>query len=1060
MSEIISSILTRSGTGQEQRYISALDPDNFELHDFTIEDWTLFAYNFSEYINYFSTNNDKEASGNWKNFFKKITTEELPNRGTRDYEKFKNSISDTIIQYSNTATLTPHLTLFVSFLKLLEFSKDRFNTINKRHLDFYYKEILQVDKKAPTSDQAHIIFELAKKITDKQIEEGSLLDAKKDTIGKQLTYTTDEEIIVNKTKVGALKTVFNTTYLNEDNEVVKEIRISDVANTTDGIETALPDEEPYWYPFGYPSNTKETITLQSASVGFSIASPMLALKEGYRTVTVTLNFENNLGDYVFDTVEVLESVTLFASGAKEWIEPKLTAINKVSDFEISFIFVLAHDIPALEAYNPAVLFKNYTTTKPLVHFSFDISNTTGYDFYRFLAANTIHKITINVNVTGIKTPVVENDNGVLKTHKPFHPFTTRPIKGARFSVDYDEAFTKGWTSFTVNMQWKNTPEDFTNWYKAYLEEATNTSITNYIQALDETSNTNKTLIVTNETHFKATKRLIHAAGENSEINDTIIDLFVKNTEGTGNEVQTFYTANITIENTSNAYAVDKAGPLELSLKQSFLHDIYPRLYAMAISSENKAISLPNEPYIPLIENISVDYVAEETLVLSEASIDNNRIQLFHEHPFGQNEENYAIKKTLQEEKNIREIFDTDIIQTTLVPRYCLGGHLFIGLENVVVQQNVSLLIQVLEGSENPEAISFDKNEKIDWSILCDNKWKSLEENIIQNNTDNFLKSGIVKFSIPKEATNTNTLLPEGYVWLRARMNKSFDAVCKVIDIHAQAVLATFKNNENNVSHLKDGLPSDTIKKLITRIPQIKSVKQPYNAFGGSEEETDANFYRRISERLRHKNRTITMWDYENLILQQFSEIYKVKCLNHTSNTSYTAAGNVSLVVVPDTVNKNVFDMFQPRVSTATLNAIKTYVNALNGLYIEALVINPNYEEVQIGLEVQFYDGYDENFYKEQLKTDITRFLSPWAFDDTKEVTFGIMLHKSVLIDYIEKLVYVDYLQNVTMNGDASIYKIEPSDPKSILVSHKSHTVSTVLTTCKGTKQIIEQTCQL
>lgn len=1066
MSEIISSILTRSGTGQEQRYISALDPDNFELHDFTIEDWILFAYNFSENLNYFSTDNHEEATGNWKNFFKKLTTEKIPYRGTRDYEKLKETISDALTEFTDDAKLTPHLTLFVCFLQLLEFSKEQFNNITKRHLDFYYKEILQVNKRAPISDQAHIIFELAKKTSEQRIKNGTELDAKKDTEGNPLIYTTDEEIIVNKTAVGALKTLFNTTYINKAAVIVKEIKVSAIANTADGISEPLTEDDPYWYPFGYPSNTDNRTTLQDASLGFSIASPMFALKEGYRTVTVTIEFDNNFGDDTFDISEVLNTIKLYASGAEKWIEPELTGINEVNDGttgfskEISFTFVLGYDLPALTNYDQEILLTKYNTTNPLVRFVFDISNNVGYEFYRFLAGNVVKKITINVAVDGIQNALVENDNGVLKTNKPFNPFTTRPIKGSNFTVNYSEAFSKKWTDFNIALQWKNTPDNFTTWYEAYAKASSYTSITTYADNLETPPVDKENLIVTDETHFKAEKRLIHAAGESSEINDVTIDLFKKETIGSGDEQQTFYTASIATKNTSNAYAIDKAGPLQVSLAQSFLHDTYPRFYAMAVSSENKNINLPNEPYTPLIESISVSYIAEETLTIAETDKTSNRIQLFHEHAFGQSEENYAIKKHQQEEKNIRDIFDTDTIQTLLVPRYCLGGHLFIGLENAAVQQNISLLVQALEGSENPEVASFDVNEKINWSILCNNKWKSLEESIITNNTDNFLKSGIVKFSIPREATADNTMLPEGYIWVKASMNKSYDAVCKVIDIHAQAVLATFENRENEVSHLKDGLPSGTIKKMVTRIPQVKAIAQPYNAFGGSQEETDDNFYRRISERLRHKNRAITLWDYENLILQEFSEIYKAKCLNHTSATSFTAAGHVTLIVVPDTVNKNVFDIYQPRVSMATLNAIKAYINSLNTLYVEALVINPNYEEVQIGLEAQFYEGFDENFYKEQLKTDITKFLSPWAFDDTKEVTFGVQLHKSVLIDYIEKLPYVDYLQNVTMNGDATIYKIAPSDPKSILVSHKEHAVSTVLTTCKGTKEIIEPICQL
>ncbi|XRE42844.1 T6SS baseplate protein J-like component [Tenacibaculum discolor] len=1058
MSKIISSILQRNGTGQELRYIDVLDPDNFELHDFTIEDWILFAYNFAEKLNYFPTGNHKVASGDWQDFFKKLTTADIPFKGTREYQKLKENISSTLNGYTEGGKLSPHLTLFVCFLELLEFSKERFNNLTKRHLDFYYKEILQVQKREPVSDQAHIIFELAKKITDERIEEGTLLDAKKDSLGNPLVYETTEELIVNKASVGAIKTIYNN-----NSESLKKIKASAVANTKDGFEEPLPEDAPYWYPFGYPASGKNAAELPDAVVGFSIASPMLLLQEGDRTVTITINFKNNFEENSFDVSELLQTVQIFGSGKEKWIEPTLVAINNVNDGalvatnQISFKFTLGYDSGALVEYNEEFLLTKYKTSHPLVRFEFDVSTAVGYDFYRFLAGNTLEKVTIKTDVKGVKSATVENDNGTVRTKKPFHPFTTRPIEGSNFSVSYDEAFSKKWKDFTVNLRWKNTPDDFKEWYEAYLKSSSFSSILTYANKLSKPINPIN-LIVKNYTYFKVEKRLLHAAGKAKETVGKVKDLFKKEVDEESEEVS--YISKFETENQGNAYDIEKAEALQLSLEQSFLHELYPKLYALAVSANNKNINLPNEPYTPLVESISVDYTAEETILMESMDLEENRIQLFHEHPFGQHEENYAEKKYLQEEKGIVDIFDKDIIQTTLVPRYCLGGHLFLGIENVDPQQNLSLLIQVLEGSENPLVESFGENEKINWSILCNNKWKTLENNVISNNTDNFLKSGIVKFSIPKEATSNNTLLPSGYTWIKAQMSKSFEAVCKAIGIHAQALETTFVNNNNEVSHLKNGLPSGTIKKMVTRIPQIKSVSQPYSSFGGSPEESDDDFYRRISERLRHKNRATTLWDYEHLILQEFPEIYKVKCLNHTSETSFTAAGNVTLVVVPDTVNKNVFDIYQPRVSKATLNSVTQYINALNTLHVNAEVINPNYEEVSIGLEVSFYDGYDENFYTEQLKTDITKFLSPWAFDETKEVTFGIMLHKSVLIDYLEKLPYVDYLQNVTMNGDANVYKIEPSDPKSILVSAKKHNVSTVLTTCKGTKKIIEQTCQL
>jgi hypothetical protein len=357
-------------------------------------------------------------------------------------------------------------------------------------------------------------------------------------------------------------------------------------------------------------------------------------------------------------------------------------------------------------------------------------------------------------------------------------------------------------------------------------------------------------------------------------------------------------------------------------------------------------------------------------------------------------------------------------------------------------QQLAVLFQIFEGSENPLASGFADGEKMEWSVLCSNNWTVLDSNhLIANATDNFLKSGIVKFSIPAEATKNNTLLPADLIWVKVRMNKNFDAVCKIIDILPQAVVAKFTNQGNELSHLKNGLQAKTISKLVERKQEIKSVSQPFNSFGGKPEETDDAYYRRISERLRHKNRAITLWDYEHLILQEFPEIHKVRCLNHTSADSYLSPGNVTIVVIPDIQNRNVFDLYEPRVSKATLNKIQSYINQLNSLHVNAVVINPEYEAVEISLNVRFYVGYDENYYKKVLQEDITKLLSPWAFERTIDLNFGTELHKSVVISYIEKLNYVDYVADLKMKHKGEFKPIIiPSGPKSILVSAKKHPI--------------------
>ena len=167
-----------------------------------------------------------------------------------------------------------------------------------------------------------------------------------------------------------------------------------------------------------------------------------------------------------------------------------------------------------------------------------------------------------------------------------------------------------------------------------------------------------------------------------------------------------------------------------------------------------------------------------------------------------------------------------------------------------------------------------------------------------------------------------------------------------------------------------------------------------------------------------------------------------------------------VIVIPDIVNKNVFDIYQPRVSRALLNRVQQYLNRLNSFHVHAVVRNPDYEEVTVALKVKFHEGYDESFYKKQLNEDITRLLSPWAFEQTAEIRFGVTLHRSTVINWIEKLGYVDYVADVNLQkgGEISTKSVSPESPKAILVSARQHQIDTDIKSCTVQTET-KETCQ-
>ncbi|ANF52028.1 hypothetical protein A0O34_16570 [Chryseobacterium glaciei] len=1000
----------REGKSQMQRFLAELDPSNLELHDFDLFDWLLFANNFAKRVNYFDKDDNTTPQGNWGNFFLGDDTgDAVPRRESVEYKSMKKQVTDLMSQFEQDSNLTPHLTLFVCFLKLLDFSKKAFNNLTKRHLDFYYNEILQIEKNDAKSDKAYVIFELAKKAIQEKIPSGTLLDGDKDANGKKRIYKTGDELIANQAKVVEIK-----SFLNDVEK--RELKMAPAANTADGIGDKLPDDSNYWWPFGY--NSDETVSnksiykeLPKAKLGFSVASSLFDLKEGERTVTLRIDFNKNSTQRLqnLSKTDIENNIKVLCSGEKEWLSGIVLKCIRNEEQTLELSFTLSKDFPAVVKYDKEVLLETFQTDFPVVRFM--IEGEKYYDIYEALSEKLIKNIEVAVDVKGVKSVQIENDSSTLNSEKPYYPFTAQPIKGSNFYIKCPEMFSKKWLNADITINWKNTPESIKDLYNGYIIKPNQNISLKDFEGLKTSS------IVDSDAYFTADTALLEKEIWHAKAND--IDVFKKVDGG--------YKTQFSINNTSNESGTSES--IRLTFNQSSLQDVYPKLYTLALSSDPKVGKLiPNEPYIPFAEDIELNYSAKENAYSylskdadGEAS-KSKGVQLYHEDAFGQYEKEVEIK--------------------SIVPVHQNGGELYIGLE-ALPQTTVSLLIQMLEGSENPLVDTFEEKEFIEWNILSNNTWIDLSDYMLKNETRRFLESGIVKFNIPKDINTNHTRFTNGLVWIRAKSKRSYDAVCKVQGIYTQAVLATFQNQDNDLSHLNNGLEANTINKLITRVPQVKSVSQPYNSFDGKYKETDTEFYRRVSERLRHKNRAITQWDYEHLVLQEFSEVFKVKCLNHTSEKSYMAPGHVTLMVVPNIKNKNAFDVYQPRVSRASLNKIQNYVNELNTMHVNAQVINPNYKEAKVDTKVKFFEQYDETFYTRQLDEDIKKYISPWAFTDSKDIDFNVKLNVNQMINYLEQLYYVDYIDEIKIlvNNVLQTQSLIEVDPKSILVSAKQHNVT-------------------
>lgn len=207
------------------------------------------------------------------------------------------------------------------------------------------------------------------------------------------------------------------------------------------------------------------------------------------------------------------------------------------------------------------------------------------------------------------------------------------------------------------------------------------------------------------------------------------------------------------------------------------------------------------------------------------------------------------------------------------------GMLFIGLEKAKPLQSISMLFQFAEGSAKDED---QDSPEIHWSYLTNNEWRPLkEENVISDSTLGFQTTGIVKIELPEDASTNNTVISTQLHWLCASVTIHSNRIPMLIDIVTQAVEVSFEDQKNDSSHFDLALPAGSISKLENPVTEVNKVAQPFSSFDGKHQEIGREYYTRVSERLRHKARAITPWDYEHLVLDQFPSIYKVKCITHT-----------------------------------------------------------------------------------------------------------------------------------------------------------------------------------
>ncbi len=940
----------------------------------------------------------------------------------------------------------PQYALFLAWLELMEHAREGANRLTGRHLDFYYREVLRLAPQPAAADAAFLSIELAKAFPSFALKGETAFNGGKDDSGATIVFSSVKDVVLNRAALARFMAVY---VHDEDTATAKDkgrVFAAPVIDSADGLGADLESELGQWHPFfiKQKSDTGEIgVRMPRADIGFAVTSHYLFLKEGKRRIMLRLALDD------VPSFLLHADFDCWITTEKEWLAVAATVSSgKMQDGVTAaavFTLEIAGDKPPVTAWQQGVHGHTFSTVYPVVKFV--LRHDPGQTYaYKDLLARSITDLEVEVEVgattgvfsgEGITDLELHNDLGRLNPSKPILPWGAEPTVGNSFVLGCAELASKPGARVQLNLEWKDLPATSGQLDYDYSSSADYHSI-----PTTNDPNSPEVEISTLEGGSWVLQQdditLIETSG--STIDPRRVFL-LSTPPGEG-----FFIGRDDAFTQFSGAA--KKGFFRIRLKHDFGHRNYRHALTNYLlkKGNNPALttSEPATPYQPVLQSCSLGYTAACTAAISTVSgsaVDAAPARLLHLAPFGDAE----------------PLADSAGAPVALLPQVAVRsgtelpaqGEWYLGFENLAPGESHSLLVQLMEGSEDP--LREKPDEHVSWWYLAGDTWKEFDD-ALQDGTKQLIQSGLVEFAVPADATTDNTILPGGYLWIKARVTEAPEALCAVLGVHCNAV----EVRRASAATVRDGMVSlaaGTIAKLLAPDAAVRKVQQPWPTSGGRAEEASDAYSLRVSERLRHKDRAITIWDYERLVLQAFPEIYKVKCLNHTrisgSATEGTleynevAPGYVTIITVPDLRNRNDADPLRPYTKVSVLERIEDFLAKRISCHVRLGTAQPQFEEVRMACRVVLAEGYvDVKYYTDELQREVTEFLSPWAFGGAGAIEFGGRIHKSVVIDFIEERPYVEFITDVRMHHKAGETAVEGGDvdeavastARSILVS--------------------------
>lgn len=424
----------------------------------------------------------------------------------------------------------------------------------------------------------------------------------------------------------------------------------------------------------------------------------------------------------------------------------------------------------------------------------------------------------------------------------------------------------------------------------------------------------------------------------------------------------------------------------------------PKPPAIDTNKVFKPLKPPPLPWVPKVKSIVSNYGSHEALKVATPSDSN--ITFYQLQPFGCSA---PLAST-----------NSNVETTPLLARFDDQAYLFIGLENVEAPQTITLLFELDEATGNRKLPAASP----ELASLTSNGWETLPQTQWQDGTAGLIKSGVLSATLLSKPASSTSLFENtpSLTWLRLSVAEYASAACQTLNVLSQATAVVYSSGADLDTHFNAPLPAGTISKPAAPIPGVTKTVQPLASSGGVPAETQPQFHARVAERLRHKDRGITRWDFEHLALQQFPKLRAALCLNNTkpaATGSSTHPGATTVVIFPE-ISAQQAPLF-PLAEHASIIETKAFLAARCDSFLDLTVCNPEYQFLMVEAALSFTPGYDPSHYLKLLNQMLVDAIAPWSQSGSTINPFETNTTRDTLLQKIQAQDYIQSVQSISLS---------------------------------------------